>query len=267
MAQSKQAFGGDDDSSNQPQSEPVKKLDLKKYASKPDMNIRDLFWDILASYAAKKPPAKEELKALAHERMALMRIALSVLANPQSAYFGLSRNLTALYSMMLMLDASWEDAFEEFIIKSYEEEQEPAATVLSAIDRLCKITEYKENLKLIFKKMSKDHQKIEALFSYLAKTEENELISALKKEIMIIAKSDIEQNQHYAMIALSKIMDLDVKNTLIGLIGHWDPETRKVAIELLKKEKDPNVIIAAKRQLGVENEPSIKKMLEKMAVG
>ena len=258
-----QTFGGDDDKGQQPQ-QPAKKLDLKKYASKPDMNIRDIFWDLMASYATKKNFTKDELKPLSHERIPLMRIALNVVENPQSAYFGLSRNLTALYSIMVLLDGGWDDAFEQFIVKSYEENEKPVPTIVAAINKTCENEKYKEQIKLIFKKMTRNHDQIHAVLAYLSKIGNNDILTELKKEVMIIARSDIEKNQYYAMLALARIMDNDAKSTLIGLINHWDIETRKTALDLLKKEKDPRINEIAKRQLQIESDPAIKKILAKI---
>ncbi|MBS3067912.1 HEAT repeat domain-containing protein [Candidatus Micrarchaeota archaeon] len=260
----KQAFGGDDDSSGQQPPQQTKKLVLDKFASKPDMNIRDLFWEIIANYAMKKPLTKEELKALTHERIALIRIALSVLKNPQSAYFGLGRNTTALYSLMLMLDGEWEDAFTEMIVGSYEEEGKPDTTLVAAINKIGENEKYREQIKEILRKMMRNHDKIQAVLAYLSKTSNKDILLALKKEIMIIAKSDIEKNQYYAMLTLAKIMDEESKNVLISLINHWDVETRRTAVDLLKNDKDPRVISLAKRQVTIENDPQIKKVLEKI---
>ncbi|MBI2079710.1 hypothetical protein HYT84_03025, partial [Candidatus Micrarchaeota archaeon] len=56
-----QAFGGDDDSGKAPPLEQNKKLDLRKYINKPDLNIRDLFWTIMEAYK-KKQDVKEQLR-------------------------------------------------------------------------------------------------------------------------------------------------------------------------------------------------------------
>ncbi len=260
----KQAFGGDDDSGGNQQPQQAKKLDLKKYASKPDMNIRDIFWDIMANYAMKKKISREELNALQHERIPLIRIALNVIENPQSAYFGLSRNLTALYSLMMILDAGWEDAFEQLVVKSYEHKQKLVAQVSAALNKALEEENYKNAIVASFKKMIRNSDSVQAVLAYLSKVENKELLDAVKKEAIIVARSDIEKNQHYAMSVLAKIIDDECKGILIGLITHWDPETREMAIKLLKKEKDHRITDVAKRQLAIETEPGIKKALSRI---
>ena len=259
-----QTFGGDDDGSGQQQPQQVKKLDLKKYASKPDMNIRDLFWDIIAAYAMKQRLKKEELDNFQHERIALVRIALNVIENPKSAYFGIGRNLTALYSLMFMLDAEWEDAAEELILKSYEENNKTSPQMVAAINKISEDEKYREQIKTIFKELSRDHLNMEATLAYLSKVNSQEILATLKKELVIIAKSDIEKNQQYAMATIARIMDPEAKGVLINLLMHWDSETRKNAITLLKNEKDPKIAEIASRQLSIESVPGIKKALAKL---
>ena len=259
----KQSFGGDDDKGDQ-QQQPVKKLDLKKYASKPDINIREIFWDLLANYAMRKKITKDELAALAQERIVLVKIALNVLENPQSAYFGLGRNLTAFYSLVLFLDAEWGDAFEQYVVKSYEDYEKPSPQLVAAINRACENEKYCNGIMESFKKMIRAQESVEATLAYLSRMDNEKIFNAMKKEVEIIAKSDIEKNQHYAMRILAKNMDEQSKNTIIGLMNHWDVETRKIAIELLKKEKDQRVTDVAKRQLMVETDQKIKKALASM---
>lgn len=265
MASPKQAFGGDDDTSGQqPQPPPAKKPDLAKYASKPDANIRDLFWEILAAYAQKKAFTGDELKPLAHERIALVRIALHILENPQKQYFGLGKSPTALYSLMLLLDGGWDDAVHEFVAASYYEDEKPVPALVAALNRVCKDEKYIVQIKGIFKELLHGRDATAAL-AYLSKTDNKELLLEMKKEIMIIARSDIEKNQYYAMTALARIMDDESRNMLAGLLSHWDVETRRNAADILKNEKDETVSAAAKRQLAIESDPSIKKLLAKLS--
>lgn len=261
-----QAFGGDDDSgAQQPQQQPVKKLDLKKYASQPDVNIRDLFWKIIENYADKKTFTKEELGLLMHERMALLRIILSILKNQKHAYLPLSVKSAVMYSITLFLDANWQDVFEEFIVKSYGENNKPIQQVLIAFEDIYKKDNYKDQISEYFRKMIRNRDMIEAVLAYLAKVKIKDLLENLKKELLIIARSDIEKNQYYAMYALAKIIESnDVKSVLNSLISHWDTETRRVAIEILKNDNDTALIEIAKRQSAIENDPQIKKALEKI---
>ena len=259
-----QAFGGDDDSTDTPQEQPVKKPVLHKFASKPDMNIREMFWDLIAEYALKKKYTPEELRAIYNERMALMRIALSVLQNPQSAYLGLSSNFTTLYTFMLFFDAGWEDAIEEFIAKSYEEKEQPSSAVIAVVKKLYEQPEYKEKISELVKKMIRMHDKTKPILAYLTKIQNKEILALVKKELIIIAKNDIEENQRNAMIALSHSMDDESRSVLGQLLMHWDEEVRYLAAIILQNEKDPKIIEVAKRQSLLETNQSIKKLLDKI---
>ena len=48
----KETFGGDDDE-EVPQEE-TKKLNLSKYSTGPDLNIKDIFWEVITSYSEGK---------------------------------------------------------------------------------------------------------------------------------------------------------------------------------------------------------------------
>ena len=98
----KEAFGGDDDNSNNPLPE-KKKLGLDKFGLSPDVNIRDVFWKIVGSYAATKKPGIE-LQTLKNDRFALMRVALSILSSQQSEQYGLAPKFMITYTIMMLLD-------------------------------------------------------------------------------------------------------------------------------------------------------------------
>jgi hypothetical protein len=74
-----QTFGGDDEGGGIEQ--PRKKIPLSKFGLSPDINIRDVFWKIMASYAATKKPGME-LSALENSFsvLAVMSVGLLGLA-------------------------------------------------------------------------------------------------------------------------------------------------------------------------------------------
>ncbi len=266
MAKPAQAFGGDDDSSAAPLEVPVKKLDLKRYASKPDANIRDVFWEIMASYATKNQLIAEDLKPFESERHGLVKIGLSVIENPESAYYGISRNFAARYTLMMTIDGAWDDSFDEIIVSSYDKRKEPDKTLTTALNKIYEIDKYREYIKEAFKLMIKEHSTLEAVLAYIRIMKNKELINYLKKEILIVAKGDVESNQYNAMIALATIMDEDeeAKTAIIYLVMHWDEETRKVAATLLKGNNDPRIPDTAKKQLVMESNEEVKKLLIKL---
>lgn len=267
MARPAQAFGGDDDSSGQLPPEQPKKLDLKRYASKPDANIRDVFWEIMASYAAKKPPTREDFKPFESERHGLVKIALTVIEKPESAaYYGINKSSVARFTFMMTIDAVWDDTFDEFIVSSYDKEKEADRTIIGALNKLYEVENYKEYVKEAFKLMVKEHSTLESVLAYIRAMKNRDLTLHLKKELLIIAKGDVELNQYNAMMALALIKneDEEAKGALITLLMHWDEETRKVAAMIFKDDEDPKLIDAAKRQIMVESNEEVKKLLAKL---
>lgn len=244
--------------------ETKKLVDLKKYASKPDANIREIFWVIMAAYAMKKD-MKNDIPLFKNSRTALMRIALSIFENPESAYYGLSLNFTALYTLMMILDGGWEDTFTEFIVKGYEEKKAPITQVKVALKKLLANKNYRETLIGYMKNAAISPNNMDAALAYASEMEDGELVESMKKQLMIIARSHVEETQRDAMRCLSLLREQeDVKMLLITLLSHWDAETRKAAAGILKDFSDEQAVAAAKKRLAEETDPYVKKLLTRI---
>ena len=194
MQQKGPTHGGDDDIIDDPSKQ--KKPKLTKFHIAPDANIRDVFWHIMGEYATKKEISKEEIKNLEHSRHSILRIAISILQNPDTSYYGLSPNFTAQYTLMLLIDASWEDAFAEFIVKSCGQGQRPIPPVLFALTKLCENTKYQSLIFDWFKHMVRERVHTEGALAYVSEMQLKTLVQSLKKELLIIARGDIERNQY-----------------------------------------------------------------------
>ena len=109
--------GGDDDIVDD---QPLPKPKLSKFASKPDSNIRDVFWDIMGLYATRKRAPRDLADKHKNSRMGFVRIAVSTLSTPERAYYGLSTNFTALYTIMFLIDEGW----QKKIVSHFEPEGE-----------------------------------------------------------------------------------------------------------------------------------------------
>ncbi|MFH2106901.1 MAG: HEAT repeat domain-containing protein [Candidatus Micrarchaeota archaeon] len=255
--------GGDDDTEYV--DTPPTKPKLKKFASHPDKNIRDVFWDIMGLYATKKEVSPEEIRHHENSRMALVRIAVSTLSNPEKDSSGLTPNFTALYTLMMLLDEDWEDAFIEFVSESYEAKKRPMLPVIVALNKLAENSRYKEKLSSLLSSMIRDRYSTECTTAYLTELHNKEMVKEMKKELMIIARSDIEENQYNAINALTHIQDEeDVQALFINLLNHWDEETRRMVAMILSEKVDSKVLKAAKRQMGFETNQYITKILKKI---
>src|SRR3990167_855912 len=118
--------------------------------------------------------------------------------------------------------------------------------------------------------MMRDYKSMHAVLAYIAGMKNTSLISKLKRELVIIAKNDIEANQYNAMLSLAELAeagDQEAKPVIISLLGHWDEETKKLAITILKGMKDDAVMEAVKRQAAIELNPEIKKQLDVFVTG
>jgi len=259
-----QTFGGDDTGG---QVENKKKLGgLSKFGLTPDTNIRDVFWKIMASYAATKKPGVD-LKELEADRFALMRAALSILMSPHIDNYGLSPRFIANYSLLMMLEGGWEDCISEFLQKAYEGKGDVRKNVALSLRKVAESEQYKAWIREYFKALLRDPSMNPMALAYIADIGDMELIASVKAELMIIARGDIGQNQLDAIEAISNLKeDPDIKKSLIIILSHWDVEARRAAAMALKKfKKDDDIREAAARRLVNETEEDIKKMLKVIA--
>ncbi|MDD5340780.1 MAG: HEAT repeat domain-containing protein [Candidatus ainarchaeum sp.] len=261
----RETFGGDDDSGSAAPEQPKRKIPLSKFGLAPDVNIRDVFWRIMASYAATRKPGVE-LSSLEHDRFALMRAALSVLSNPHGEEYGLAPRFIATYTSMLLMEAGWKDAFAELLERGLEDAA--VAKLLSqALGKLAASDEYAERLGETFSAMIRGKDSNAVAVAYLAGMKDGKFAARMKKELTIIARGDIGQNQLNAIGVISLMKDdPEVKRSLVALLSHWDEGARLAAAEALgAMAGDPEVKAAAKRRLAEESSQEIKKALERIA--
>jgi hypothetical protein len=260
----KEAFGGDDSGGGGTTGK--KKLSLGRFGLGQDTNIRDLFWRIMASYAATKKPG-EDLQALTEDRFALMRVALSTLGSPNSSSYGPSPKFIAQYSMMMLLDGGWKDAFVGFLKESYDAKVDMRKEICSAIKKMEQMEDHRSALCECFTAMLRGRETSGIALAYIAGADSTELVKALKKELVIFARGDIGDNQQNAIKAITLIKDdSEVKKSLIVLLSHWDVEARLASAKALESVKnDPDVLAAASRRKGSETDQHVKKILERIS--
>jgi len=254
-------FGGDDDSDEAPE-EKKRKAYLDKFNIQPDFNIRDVFWEIMAQYEVKSVNI-DKIRKYSSSRSALMKIALSIVKNPESSYFGIKAGSVARYSLMLTMDAGWNDSFMEIIEESNAEKA--YKPFVRALKKLREDPKYSKNIESIFMKMLQSISKIPGAVFYLKEMKDEKLITEGKKWLSVIARTDVEENQANAMECLSILKkDPDVKKIFIALLSHWDPSTRLMAVKFLKNMKDEEVKKALERRINVEREEEIKTAIKRI---
>lgn len=258
----KEAFGGDDEGGEG--TEARKRPQLSRFGLAPDTNIRDVFWKMMGSYAATKGPGMD-LSAMEQDRFALMRVALSVLSRPHNESFGLSPRFIARYSLMMMLDGDWMDALTEFLGKGTDPRLRIGQEVAHSLRKLMEQEAYRKILIDYFTwLLRKDFAPI--ALHYIALLKNEELIRGNRKELMILARGDIGENQMNAIRAISLIKDdEDAIRSLVILLGHWDADARFAAAEALVGVENEEVRKAARKRLETEGEPDIKKLLRRLA--
>ncbi len=261
----KEAFGGDD-SGGGGASPDKRKLVLDRFGLSPDSNIRDVFWKLMASYAATKKP-DAELKAHEHDRFALMRVAVSVLANRESEHYGLAPKFIAQYTVMMMVDGGWNDALAELMEAAAEKKLGIGKELSSAMKRLLAQDRYGAALTELLSSMVRNRRSGTVALGYIADMESPELVRAMKKELIIIARGDIGQNQMNAIKAIAALRDdEEVRKSLVILLSHWDAQARLAAAEVLAQSPaEEETVAAARKRLDIETDEDVKKLLRKIA--
>ncbi|NYZ73677.1 hypothetical protein H0O00_00885 [Candidatus Micrarchaeota archaeon] len=259
----KEAFGGDDSGGGGGGDK--KRPGLSRFGLSPDTNIRDVFWKLMASYADSGKPGME-LSALENDRFPLMRAALSVLSGRQGEPYGLVPRAIAAYSIMMMVDGGWKDALGSFLSEGADETA-VRGEIAHALKGL--LGSYREAISEACAAMLRERKDTSVGLSYIAGMEDAELSRALRKELIIIARGGIGDDQMNAIKAISLIKeDEDVRKSLIILLSHWDAQTRLAAAEVLKTiAGDSDAKAAAAKRLPVETDARIKAILAKIAEG
>lgn len=259
----KEAFGGDDSGGAAPEKQ--KKMGLSKFGLSPDANIRDVFWKILGGYAAAKKPGVE-LSTLGNDRFALMRAAVSVLSSQHGEQYGLSPKFIALYSLMMMVDGGWDDALAEYLETACEKKLGIKEDVIAGMRRLAGQEKYGKAIGECLSHMVRGRDTGAVALEYIPEVGSRDLVSALRKELMIIARGDIGQNQLNAIKAITLIReDEDARKSLIILLSHWDAHARMAAAEaLLAIADNPDVKEAAAKRLPMERDEEIINLLKRI---
>jgi len=257
----KEAFGGDDSDGGGDAGK--KRGGLSRFGLSPDVNIRDVFWRVMDSYADTGKPGTT-LAGLENDRFSLMRAALSVLSGPQTGQY--SPTQVAEFTIMMLADGGWADALASFLVEAAETNA-MRKEVSKAIRKLSHAEGYGSAIRESCSAMLRDRQKSSVAVSYIADSEDAELAVSVRKELMIIARGGIGDEQMNAIRAITLIKDdAEVKKALVVLLSHWDAQARLAAAEALEAMAgDSEVKAAAAKRLQAESDPKIKAILARIA--
>lgn len=256
----KETFGGDDDEEAAPKEE-AKKPNLSRYSTGPDLNIKNIFWQIMDSYSEGKGPGTD-LQGLSMDRFAIVRSAISALSRPSPLHSGLDAGHIARYSIMLFLDAGWDDVLVEFL-----EECRPRLrkAVVDGLEAVSRENEYSGRLVASFRAMLRYRENSEIALVYLGAMQDSRMSGELRKELIILARGDIGQNQLNAIWALSSLDDDDTEKTMLALLSHWDDSARLAAAQVLLSKPSEEAALAARGRLKSETNEEVLDILKKIA--
>lgn len=259
----KQAFGGDDDTEYEVDEE--EKPKLSKFGLRPDANIRDVFWKVMASYATTKKSGVDP-KRIQEHRFTFIKIARSLLERKQSHYYGMSPQFVVRYLMMLFLDNGWSDAAAQLLAELKEGKEKSWVHVLHALRYLVKTEKYKGEIFALLKALIRDTEVYPVALFYIANLKNKEIIEQTKKELYIFARGDTEENQRNAIDSIALLKDdMEASKMMITLLGHWDVEIRKTAAKYLKDMKiDKDIKEMINKKFESESDEDVKKALKRV---
>lgn len=253
--------GGDGDGADSAKKKPA----LGKFGLAPDTNIRDVFWRIMASYMAARKPG-EDLRALGHDRISLVRVALSVLNGPNPGHSGMSPRFITLYTMTMLLDAGWDDALIEFLAGGFEKPK-ARKDIAHVLGRMQENGGHAKRLAECLTAMLRNRETNSTALAYVAEVGSETLALGVKKELIIFARGDIGENQRNAIKAAALIRDdPDVRKSLIVLLSHWDAEARLAAADALAGSKDAGgeLARAVEKRIAEETDERVKQALKRI---
>jgi len=258
----KQAFGGDDDTEYEV--EEGKKPKLSKFGLRPDANIRDVFWKVMASYATTKNAGINPKKIYEH-RFTFIKIARSLLERKESHYYGMSPQFIVRYLMMLFLDNGWTDAAAQLLAELKEGKEKSWMHAVHAIRYLIKTEKYRAGIIRMIKALIRDTEAYPVALFYIANLKSREVAEETKKELYIFARGDTEENQRNAIDSIGMLKnDEEATKMIITLLGHWDAEIRKTAARYLRDMKlNKEMAKMIENKFDSETDEEVKKILKK----
>ena len=257
-----QTFGGDDDSGTPAPEEKKRKIDLSRFSKGQDMNISQLFWDIVEAYAEGKRP--ESFSGLENDRLALVRAAVGALTRPSPLHARLTPESVSRCALMMLFDAGWQDALAEFLEECNHKDAQRRAAAAGMRD-LAGDARYGPMVMESLRAMLRNREAGGTALRYIAGIGSPALLKGLEKELLIFARGDIGENQLNAIGALALLEDEEATKAMVALLSHWDDAARKAAAEALLRRGGDEAATAAAKRLASETDPDIRIVLEKIA--
>ncbi len=258
----KQTFGGDDDTEYETEEE--KKPKFTKFGLRPDSNIRDIFWSVMASYATTKKAGIDPEEIYEH-RFTFIKIARSILERKESHYYGMSSQFLVRYLMMLFLDNEWMDAAGQLLVELKDAKEKSWVHAIHALRHLIKTEKYREQIISLLKILIRDTEAYPVALFYIANLKNRDLVEETKRELYIFARGDTEENQANAIGSIAMLKNEEAAKMLITLLSHWDVEVRKITARSLKDIRlDKELQKSVEKRFEDETDEEVKKLLKKV---
>ena len=231
---------------------------MRKYIESGELaerNISDIFWKCIKLMIENK---EEEAERVAKNTGGMLgSVAADYASAPKRAYLvDMSANRLAYLSLKLFFKAGMKDAFENFLRTGNR-----SASIIAGMDRAIK--EHPDAVEWLREIMKENS---EAVLAVLSKINDEGVEEKFKKELIEIAKEEIDDVQYMALEALKNIekKDEEVQKVFIALIDDWDEKVRMLSAEALQNVKNEFLGNQAKKALKEESNKYIVNLLQKI---
>jgi len=220
-----------------------------------ERNISDIFWKCIKLMVEKRE--NEAIELVKNNGDVIGGIAAEYASAPKRTYLvDMSANRLAYLSLKLFFKAGMKDAFRNFLIRGH-----GAPPLVAGMDRLIK--EQPEAVDWLKEVMEENTESVLAILSKINNTEVEE---KFKRELIEIAREEIDDVQYMALEALKNIAkkDEEVQKVFIALIDDWDEKVRLLSAEAMQGVNSEILAEQAKKALKEETNKYIAHLLQKI---
>ncbi|GEM_PF-970304 len=250
-----------DEKEQPPPDVPEEIAKLGKYKFSSDTNPREAFWMLVKACIDNDDFAKK-VKANDTRREAIVNVGSSILTEDAKRYrVKVSQARLAECLMDMIAEGGWEDALPRLFDNLYNRKKGPDLNFMIALGN-----QYKkdpEKLAGWLEGMLAGGRPPESVLSYVAHLGDAGLVERLRKQLLNISKTEINEPQIYSLEALALLhgKDGEVDKLFAEMMDDWDMRAKKVVLEHLRESRDLEV---AKKALSIypyEYDPYSKNVL------
>ncbi|MBN2121862.1 hypothetical protein JW721_02295 [Candidatus Micrarchaeota archaeon] len=222
-----------------PPAPPEDIVKMSRYKIASDENPRDVFWRLVEAY--KEGEKFGELAVQYPElQEALVNIGCSVLEEEPRGYrVRASKTVIANALFAMVVAGGWKDSLERLLSNLYQRKKGPEVNMLVAFGNA--FATHPAVVGEWLKELLGSERPSEEVLSYVLHAGDADMVRFLRGELLNIARTEINEPQVFAMESLGILLpdDEDARKLFVQMMDDWDEETKKAALNTLKRVEIP----------------------------